>query len=128
MVKNVGAHGDAPQEAIGLSCPSPTQLNLGVEVVDELLGLAGDAEVFALGLLENLLQGATVNVVVVLSELPLANKGGGSHSRWVAGFCRVCRNPSCRGADGGPLNRLRVAVGGGRVWDWGRLRVVRVGV
>ena len=76
-MKNVGTHGDASQKAIGLSGSSPAQFNLGVEVVDELLGFAGDPEVLALGLLENLLEGATVDVVVVLGKVPLVNKGGG---------------------------------------------------
>jgi hypothetical protein len=61
-----------------LVCPGagPAGEDFGVQVVEEFLGFAGEFVPFALRLLQDPFQGAWVDGVALLGELPALHEGG----------------------------------------------------
>lgn len=77
MAKNIGAHGNPTEEAIGLSRPCPALFNFGVEVIEELVGLVGNAELSAASGFDHPFHGFGIKAIALLGKLPMLDKGVG---------------------------------------------------
>jgi hypothetical protein len=57
-----------------LSKACPTGFNFSIEIVDEFVGFARDAEATALGLLNDASESLVIEAILVLCPLPLLDK------------------------------------------------------
>ncbi|WP_170252949.1 hypothetical protein, partial [Vogesella mureinivorans] len=75
MSKDVGAHGDASEQSIRLPVPSPALFNFSIQIIEKLVGFAGNSKLLATGNFYQAIDRLFIDPILGLSESPVLDKG-----------------------------------------------------
>lgn len=74
MPEDIAAHGDPPEQVIGLPWPGPARLDFGIQVVEEILRFPGYSVRFPSGSSDNLRQDVSVDGVALRCKPPVPDE------------------------------------------------------